>query len=191
MTRRLSGRGKSPDGHSPACERQSDVLSLLHNGNPVTGIPYSHSEIAKFVGLSRERVRQLALRWTGETGRQRQDAIRAVQPPKPLRPPTRMGWLRIYKRWLAGVGSAWCAMGRHIVPSVDIAKTCKYRCNACVGTNTQKRYATPRGKAMHRKWQAANPDKLRAYAQRHYQRHKTTINAKARARRAAMKEANQ
>ena len=200
MTRRLSGSGKSPDGHSLARERQSDVLSLLHNGNPVTGIPYSYSEIAKFVGLSRERVRQLAMRWTGETGRQRQGAIRAAEPPKPPqppqppRPPTRAGWLKIYRRWLAEVGSAWCTTGRHIVPSMDMTlcvKTSKYKCKACRAADTQKWYATPHGKATLQKWQAANPDKLRAAMQRYYQRHKAAINAKARAQRLAAKEANQ
>ena len=55
MTRRLSGRGKSPDGHSPAHERQSDAESYtrlrrrLHLG----------ARILTVIACERERLGQL------------------------------------------------------------------------------------------------------------------------------------
>lgn len=47
-----------------------EALIALKGSDP-EGMPWSYTEIAKRVGLSRERVRQLAKKHLGETGRQR------------------------------------------------------------------------------------------------------------------------
>lgn len=162
------------------------VVDLLQQGDPETGIPWSHSQIAAMVGLTRERVRQLALKFTGETGRQRQArrcAIRSAAQPKPPKRMTRQGWLTTFKRWLTESGYAYCTAGRHVVPAKDIAKTCQYRCNACVAAETRKWYATPDGKAKCLQWQAANPDKVAEYIGRYWRSPK----GKAKSRRSYLK----
>lgn len=151
--------------------RHQKILDLLKQGKTETGIPFNYMQIGRIVSLNRERVRQLALAMLGETGQERQAVIKAawVAQPKPLlQAMTRLQWLQTFKRWLAEPGYAWCTCGRHIVPTVDISRTCPYRCNACVSAKTQAYYATAEGKAKTLKWQADNAERVKEYQRRYH-----------------------
>lgn len=79
--------------------------------------------------------------------------------------------------WCVGelerTGYAWCAMGKHKVAAVAMAKG-KPRCKACEAVRCKKYYNPDYDRA----WRAANPDKVLAYrrsaanraAQRRYAR---------------------
>lgn len=70
-----------------------------------------YASIGAEVGVSRERVRQIAGEYLNETGRMREARRRAI--PKPRRPSqckdlTPLGFVRAVNRWYLGSGCAYC-----------------------------------------------------------------------------------